>query len=133
MSAPGIDSATLRFAAAFSSAYVVWLKVFEGWLEPRLRHGLGAVLGCRVVWVPALGAYRVWGVEPPSCAKLEAKVGLVGSAVVLCGALVPMIAPVIIGYEPARNTQIGATHCLLSLPMAGYFLLRVLRRAHPDG
>jgi hypothetical protein len=130
-----MDGAALRFAAAFAGAYVVWLKVFEEWLEPRLRRCLGAVLGCRVVWVPALGTFCVWGVEPPAPphrASLDAKVALVGSAVILCGALVPMIAPVIVGYQPARNTQIGAAHCLLSLLMAGYFLVRVLRRAHLD-
>jgi hypothetical protein len=123
----------LRFAVVFSGAYVVWLKVFEEWLEPGLRRCLGAVLGCRVVWVPALGAYCVWGVEPPNRASLDAKVALIGSAAMLCGALVPMIAPVLVGYEPARNAPIGAAHCLLSLAMAGYFLLRVIRRAHSDG
>lgn len=133
MSSHVAASAVLRFAVLLSSGYLAWLVVFERWLDPLLRRGLGVVLGHRIAWLPALGPFCVWGVEAPGGRELDGAVAALGTATVFCAALVPVLMPVFAGYVPAREATIGATHYLLSLPMIGHFLFCVLRRAPSEG
>ena len=128
-----IASAVLRFAVLFSSGYLAWLVVFERWLDPLLRRGLGFAIGQRIAWLPALGPFCVWGVEAPGGGHLDGAVAAVGTATIFCAALVPVLVPVFAGYVPAGEATIGAAHYLLSLPMIGHFLFCVLRRASRDG
>jgi len=121
----------LFFAVAFGGLYLLWLIAFERRLEPWLRRGTGALLGCSIVWVRAAGPFRAWGLQRRGVRgdvgdRLDGAVGLLGGATVLCSALLPAIALEAAAKAHAPDVRVTATCYLMTVPLMIVFLLRVL-------
>jgi hypothetical protein len=127
MTPHGSFARVLWVALLFGGSYASWLFVFERWLDPLLRLGLGGVLRCRVSWVHSFGAVRCWGVLERSRVGLDELVAFLGAAAVLFASLVPMVAQALLGYACGNDGALAATHCLLSVAMLVFFVLHVLR------
>jgi hypothetical protein len=118
--------AVVRFAVTSSGCYLAWLIVFERWIEPLLRRGGGAIIGRSIVWVSAGGSFRRWGIQDPPHRSTDAIVGLLGSAAVLCAALLPAVPLRLAVTEPSGDVMIVASSYLMTLPMMAVFVLRIL-------
>jgi hypothetical protein len=118
----------IRFAAMASGCYVAWLVAFERWLEPLLRRCGGAMIGGRIVWVPVVGRFRIWGMQDHASSGLDRAAGLFGGVAVLSAALVPVVAvhAAVLGTD--ADATIAASGYLMSLPMLAIFVVRVLTR-----
>src|SRR5260221_14373143 len=117
--------AAARFAGVYSGCYLGWLIVFERWLEPLLRRCGGAILGSSVVWVSTGGSFRIWGIRDRP-GSTDATLGLLGSGAVLCAAVLPLILLQFTVTPPDGDAAIAASSYLMSLPMMGVFVLRLL-------
>lgn len=119
----------IRFVVAISGGYVGWLSSFERWLEPFLRKRWGTMLRCSIVWMPAGGPFRMWGVRERGSDALNAAVGILGSGTVLLSAVVPALVLLDLAARvEVLDTTITATGYLALLPMVVFFSLRVLWR-----
>jgi hypothetical protein len=123
----------LRFAAFYSGCYLAWLIAFERWFEPLLRRCSGIIVGSRIVWVPAGASFRMWGLRDQRRTGTAAAVGFLGGAAVLCAALFPAVALRLIAGAPGDDPVIAASTYLLSIPMIGGFVVRVLWRRRDTG
>ncbi len=120
------SSVVVVFTVLASGSYVAWLFVFERWVEPFLRRCGGALLGCRVVWVPAVGAFRVWGTQDRRRPAVDAAVRLLGTLVVLCSAFLPAVALRLTAGSEGGDPRMAAWSYLVSLVMMALFIVRVL-------
>jgi hypothetical protein len=121
--------AIIQFAVAASASYVAWLVAFERWFEPWLRRRGGAILSCSIVWVPAGGPFRIWGVRGRVGHARSATVGILGGGTILLSAVLPVVA--LLDLAARANTDdaiVAASSYLASLPMIAFFALRVLSR-----
>jgi hypothetical protein len=116
----------IGFVAAVSTCYVGWLVLFERWLEPWLRRCGGSLVGAPIVWVPAGGPFRIWGLRGRSSRARHAAVAFLGGMTVLLCALLPAAALLAIAAR-ARDDDatIAASSYLISLPMVALFAFRV--------
>ncbi len=116
----------IGFAAAFAAFYIAWLIVFERWLDPCLRRFSGAIVGRAIVWVPAGGPFRVWGLSAQGPRALEAAVGLLGTATVVLSSFLPTVGTSIAATHYAHEPAVGASVYLMSLPLTMLFVFRML-------
>jgi hypothetical protein len=123
--------AVFWFAVIFSGSYLAWIVAFERRFEPWLRRRVSAVLRCSIVWVPAGGPFRMWGLQGAKRHLLEAKVGLAGSATMLCAAVLPAVGMGMVIRTEGSDAAVGSVSYLMSLPMVVCFLGRVLS-GRPD-
>jgi hypothetical protein len=118
----------IHFAALSAGCFLAWLLAFERWLEPLLRRGVGAVIGRTIIWVSAGPYFRIWGLPNEEASSMDAAVAAIGSMAVLFSGLLPVIG-VRIGIGVATNdAALKASSYLMSFPMIGVFVLRVLWR-----
>jgi Na+-transporting methylmalonyl-CoA/oxaloacetate decarboxylase beta subunit len=120
--------AVLRFAAFSAGGYLAWLIAFERWFEPLLRRCSGIIVGSPIVWVPAGGSFRMWGLKDQRRSRTAAAVGFLGGAAILCAAIFPAVALRVTAGGPGDDTVIAASSYLFSIPMIGGFVVRVLWR-----
>jgi len=123
-----------RWLGAIQSAVLVlggysgWLVVFKRWCEPALRRCAGAILGSSIVWLPAGGRFRIWGLKDEGRIGADATVGFLCSLTVLCAAVLPACA---LGVIASGQTNDLATRAAISLtmePMIAVFVLQMLWR-----
>src|SRR5579884_2555754 len=98
---------------------------FERWLEPWLRFCGGVLVGRVIVWVPAGGPFRVWGLRGGGGPAEEATVGLLGGLAVVGSGVLPMLAAGMAGRSLADPT-LGVACYLRAVPMTTVFVFRVL-------
>jgi hypothetical protein len=118
--------AIVAFAVVWSGIYIAWLVAFERWLEPWLRRRLGSIVGGAIVWVPAGGPLRIWGLREPGRLAVDATVGLLGAVAILCSAVLPSIAVNIAASLYGGDGRMAMTGYLTSIPMTVIFVVRVL-------
>jgi hypothetical protein len=113
------------WAAVCSGIYVGWWTLFERWLEPWLRRRLGMVIGAPVIWVPAGGMLRIWGLREVSRLETDAAVGFLGSVLVLSAGLLPAIA---LGFTSrcVADPYLAPASYLISAPLVAVFVIRIL-------
>jgi hypothetical protein len=116
----------IRFVAAVTGCYVAWLLLFERWLEPWLRRFGGAIIGSSIVWVPAGGPFRIWGLRDRRSVAMHAAVGFLGGMTVLLSASLPAALLLFIAARArTEDATMAATSYLISLPMMALFSFRV--------
>jgi hypothetical protein len=112
--------------AAVTGCYVAWLLLFERWLEPWLRRCGGALIGSAIVWVPAGGPFRIWGLRDRRSVAMHAAVGFLGGLTVLVSASLPAVLLLVFAAKARTEDEtMAATSYLISLPMVALFSFRL--------
>jgi hypothetical protein len=114
------------FAVLVATGYVTWLRMFEQWLEPTVRRVAGRLIGRAIVWVPAVGPFRIWGLRDDEGSAADAVVGVSGYAVVIISALVPAALLHVASFRPPQEWILPASSYLASVVMSSLFLVRSL-------
>jgi hypothetical protein len=118
----------IKSAGFVLGAYSSWLIGFERWIEPAVRRGVGAIAGCCIVWLPAGGPFRIWGSQNQGPLGIETALGFLCSLVILIAAVLPACALVVIASGQTSDAAVQATIYLITLPMIGVFVTRMLWR-----
>jgi hypothetical protein len=131
LSRPNIDLSVeywrvVRFAVLVATSYVVWLRAFEYWLEPLARRVVGRILGGVIVWVPAVGQFRIWGLRGQADSTREAAVAAIGLTTVVLSAVVPAALWHIVSGVRSEARGIPASIYLASVVMMSLFVVRLL-------
>jgi hypothetical protein len=116
----------IKSAGFVFGAYSSWLMVFERWIEPATRWGVGTIAGCTVVWLPATGPFRVWGVQCQGRLGMQATVAFLCSLVVLFAGALPAVALGVMASGQTSDAAVQATIYLITVPMIAVFVTRVL-------
>jgi hypothetical protein len=116
----------LRFAVLMATSYVMWLRVFENWLEPLARRGVGRIMGGVIVWVPAVGQFRIWGLRDCAHSARDAAVGAIGHVTVLLSAVVPAAVWHTVSSGLSEERGVQASIYLASVIMISLFVVRLL-------
>ncbi len=85
-------------------------------------------MGSSIVWLPAGGGFRIWGLQGQGRRDAEAAVGFLCSFTVLCAAALPVWALGVVTSGQTNSVAIRATIYLMTVPMIAVFLIRVLWR-----
>jgi hypothetical protein len=116
----------IRFAMVAASCYIAWLRVFEHWLEPTVRRVAGRLLGRAIVWVPALGPFRSWGLRDCEGSAVDAAVGVSGYVAVIISAVVPAALLHVATLRRPDEWSLPASSYLASILMSALFVVRLL-------
>jgi hypothetical protein len=116
----------LRFAVLMATSYVMWLRVFENWLEPIARRGVGRIIGGVIVWVPAVGQFRIWGLRDCAHSARDAAVGVIGHITVLLSAVVPAALWHVVSGSLSDGRGVRASIYLASVILISLFVVRLL-------
>jgi hypothetical protein len=116
----------IRFAVLIATSYVVWLRVFERWLEPLARLVVGRVLGGVIVWVRAVGQFRIWGLRDCADSARDAAVGAIGHTTVVLSAVVPAALWQVASGVRSDGRGLPASNHLASVIMTSLFVVRLL-------
>jgi hypothetical protein len=116
----------IRFAALMATSYVVWLRVFEYWLEPHARRWVGRIIGGVIVWVPAVGQFRIWGLRDCADSARDAAVGAIGHVTILLSSVVPAALWYIVSGGLSDERGVPASIYLASVIMMSLFVVRLL-------
>jgi hypothetical protein len=116
----------IRFAMLMATFYVMWLRVFEYWLEPMARRGVGRILGGVIVWVPAVRPFRIWGLRDGADSARDAAVGAIGHVTVALSAVVPAALWHVVSTGRSDERGLPASFYLASLIMMSLFVIRSL-------
>jgi len=79
----------VRSAVLMATSYVTWLRLFEHWLEPLLRGAVGRAIGRPIIWVRAVGRFRIWGLRDGEGSACQVAIGALGHITVALSAAVP--------------------------------------------
>jgi hypothetical protein len=116
----------IQSAAFVFGAYSSWLMVFERWIEPAIRRGVGVMAGCCIVWLPAAGPFRVWGLQGQGRLGIQATVGFLCSLVVLLAGVLPACALAVTASGQTSDAAVQATIYLITVPIIAVFVTRML-------
>jgi hypothetical protein len=118
--------AAILWAIGSATFYVIWLHVFERWLEPWLRRCASALVGSSVEWVSTGLLFRTWGLRDPQSSRSDGAVGLAGGAFVVGAAFFPVIALAVASRFCSADPAIEVTTYLAATPLVAIFVLRLL-------
>jgi hypothetical protein len=116
----------LRFAVLVATSYVMWLRMFEHWFEPLTRRVVGRIIGGVIVWVPALGHFRIWGLRDCADSALDAAVGAIGHITVVLSAVFPAAVWHLVSSGQSDERGLPACIYLASVIMMLLFVVRSL-------
>jgi hypothetical protein len=116
----------IRFAVLMATSYVMWLRVFEYWLEPLARRMVGRILGGVIVWVPAVGQFRIWGLRDCADSARDAAVAAIGHITVALSAVVPAALWHVVSSGRSDERGLPASIYFASVIMMALFVVRLL-------
>jgi hypothetical protein len=82
--------------------------------------------GCGVVWLPAVGPFRIWGLQGQGSLGLHAAVGFLCSLIVLFAGVLPACALGAMASGQTSDAAVQTTIYLITVPMIAIFVTRVL-------
>jgi hypothetical protein len=124
---PSVDHwRAVRYAMCLATFYVTWLRVFEYRLEPLLRRSMGRLIGREVLWVTAIGRFRIWGLRGGAGSAADVVVGALGHVTVLVAATVPAVLFHAAFAGGSEGRILPATRFLASVVMMSLFAVRLI-------
>ena len=87
---------------------------------------MGRIIGVVIVWVPAVGQFRIWGLRGRADSPREAAVAAIGFTTVVLSAVVPAALWHIASGGRSYERGVPASIYLASVIMMSLFVVRLL-------